>query len=140
MIHFSDKRSKEYFLIQNPFHVAFISFAYIYFVQKLGPHLMKNREPFQLKTVMIIYNIVQIVANFSLFSLVCIPKLVLKFLLLLTFNRLTHVNKSVFFHSPNWHLIKQKGGPKSSFLRKMKVCSIKPLLFFWLRSATDTHF
>lgn len=33
----------------------------MYFVLSLGPRLMKHREPFDLRTVMLVYNAVQVV-------------------------------------------------------------------------------
>lgn len=40
----------------SPFPQTIIVAAYIYFVTSLGPRLMENRKPFDLKRPMIIYN------------------------------------------------------------------------------------
>lgn len=46
--------------MQSPLPVTAILLIYLYFVLKLGPQLMKNRAPFQLKNVMIAYNAYQV--------------------------------------------------------------------------------
>lgn len=45
--------------------------AYLYFVLKWGPSYMKNRKPFELRTVMLIYNAIQVIYNIILASMVC---------------------------------------------------------------------
>lgn len=47
--------------MQSPFPVITILVIYLYFVLKLGPELMKNREAFNLKGVMIAYNAYQVI-------------------------------------------------------------------------------
>jgi hypothetical protein len=39
--------------------------------QYLGPKLMANREPFQLRKIIIAYNLFQVLANLRLFYLAC---------------------------------------------------------------------
>lgn len=63
----SDPRTKNWFLIENPFHVILIIALYVSFVTKWGPEMMKNRKPFHLKKIMIVYNIFQILSNTILF-------------------------------------------------------------------------
>lgn len=46
--------------MQSPVPVTTILVIYLYFVLKLGPQLMKNREAFNLKYVMIAYNAYQV--------------------------------------------------------------------------------
>lgn len=41
-------------------------------MQVLGPKLMENRKPFQLKGVMLVYNLVQVVFSFWLFYENCV--------------------------------------------------------------------
>ncbi len=43
--------------MSSPFPQTIIIAAYIYFVTTLGPRLMENRKPFDLKRPMIIYNL-----------------------------------------------------------------------------------
>ncbi|KAG5875512.1 hypothetical protein JTB14_012734 [Gonioctena quinquepunctata] len=45
-----------------PILVGYIGF-YLHFVQVLGPKLMKNRPPFDIKILLIVYNSLQIVFN-----------------------------------------------------------------------------
>ncbi|CAH0554792.1 unnamed protein product [Brassicogethes aeneus] len=47
--------------MQSPIPVISILVIYLYFVLKLGPNLMKNREAYNLKYVMIVYNAYQVI-------------------------------------------------------------------------------
>ncbi|XP_037041022.1 elongation of very long chain fatty acids protein 7-like [Bradysia coprophila] len=51
-------------LYGDPSSVALILAAYIAFVLYLGPLFMKNRQPFNLKNVIILYNALQVFYNF----------------------------------------------------------------------------
>ncbi|XP_050817193.1 elongation of very long chain fatty acids protein 1 [Gopherus flavomarginatus] len=52
----TDPRIAEYPLMQSPFLMMGILLGYVYFVLSLGPRLMANRKPFDLKKFMVIYN------------------------------------------------------------------------------------
>jgi elongation of very long chain fatty acids protein 7 len=70
-----DPRTRDFALMQNgPWTMLSIMCAYLIFVKKLGPELMKNREPFVLRTPMLIYNIFLVVFNAYFFveALICI--------------------------------------------------------------------
>lgn len=62
-----DPRTGNWLLMASPFPQTIIIAAYIYFVTSLGPRLMENRKPFDLKRIMIVYNF-SIVA-FSLYMI-----------------------------------------------------------------------
>ncbi|XP_044260780.1 elongation of very long chain fatty acids protein AAEL008004-like [Tribolium madens] len=62
-----DPRVKNYVLMESPLQPIIIAALYMTFILKIGPIMMKHREPLNLKYVMIAYNIVQIVANFIVF-------------------------------------------------------------------------
>lgn len=47
--------------MSSPFPTLLICMCYIYCVKSLGPRLMANRKPFELRTAIIIYNIIQVV-------------------------------------------------------------------------------
>lgn len=53
----------------SPAPIVLILMLYLYFILKLGPQLMKNRPPFELKNVLIAYNAYQIVFTMWLLSL-----------------------------------------------------------------------
>lgn len=42
--------------MQNPIPMTTILLGYLFFVLYLGPRIMANRKPFQLKEPMIVYN------------------------------------------------------------------------------------
>ncbi|XKL63697.1 hypothetical protein PGB90_006061 [Kerria lacca] len=58
---YSDPRVKQWFLMKSPALPLLIILLYLYFVQKLGPQLMKNRAPLKIEKVIILYNAVQVV-------------------------------------------------------------------------------
>jgi len=59
--------------------IVTIIFVYNYFCSSVGPRWMKDRQPFDLKYVLIVYNVVQVVFNIWLFNevrlcgLPCLP-------------------------------------------------------------------
>ncbi|TDG51454.1 hypothetical protein AWZ03_002249 [Drosophila navojoa] len=63
----SDPRTRDYPLMSSPFPTIAISLAYAYFVKVLGPKLMENRKPFELRKVLIVYNAAQVIFSAWLF-------------------------------------------------------------------------
>ncbi|KAJ8667636.1 hypothetical protein QAD02_009299, partial [Eretmocerus hayati] len=63
----ADKRTTNWFLMSSPFPTLFICLSYVYLVKVLGPRLMENRKPFQLKNVLIVYNLLQVIFSAWLF-------------------------------------------------------------------------
>nr|XP_023014187.1 elongation of very long chain fatty acids protein AAEL008004-like isoform X2 [Leptinotarsa decemlineata] len=61
----ADPRSDD-FIISSPLAAVALVFSYVYAVKFVGPELMRNRKPFNLKILLILYNVLQIVANFYL--------------------------------------------------------------------------
>ncbi|KAG4079957.1 hypothetical protein HA402_006269 [Bradysia odoriphaga] len=59
---FKDPRVKDFLLMSNPFPTIAILTVYLYFILKWGPNYMRDRKPFNLDTLMIVYNIIQIIA------------------------------------------------------------------------------
>jgi len=59
----SDRYIDNLFLMDNPTYILLITGFYLAFVLKLGPNMMKNRKPMDLKRPMQLYNLFQIVAN-----------------------------------------------------------------------------
>lgn len=51
-----DPRVEDWFLMSSPLPQTIILGLYVYFVTSLGPKLMENRKPFELKKAMITYN------------------------------------------------------------------------------------
>jgi len=64
-----DPRTKPYLLVDvSPWTMANIMFAYYCIVTKIGPQLMKNREPFKLRKVMFLYNFIMVLVNAYFFK------------------------------------------------------------------------
>lgn len=53
---FLDPRVEDWLLMSSPLPQTIILGFYVYFVTSLGPKLMENRKPFELKKAMITYN------------------------------------------------------------------------------------
>ncbi|XP_012288517.1 elongation of very long chain fatty acids protein 7 [Orussus abietinus] len=65
-----DPKVDTWLLMGSPGPVFCILAMYLAFVIKIGPKLMEKRPPFELKTVMIVYNAIQVVFSIWLSSLV----------------------------------------------------------------------
>lgn len=63
---YTDKRVDGFYLMSSPFPTLLICAGYIYFIKYLGPRLMRDRRPFELKGVIIFYNIIQLLLNIYL--------------------------------------------------------------------------
>ncbi|KAK0164373.1 hypothetical protein PV328_003009 [Microctonus aethiopoides] len=59
----SDPRVAEWPLMGSPFPVLIILLGYLLFVLRIGPWFMKNRQPFSLNRIMLMYNIFVAVAS-----------------------------------------------------------------------------
>lgn len=58
----ADPRVKHWFLMRSPEPGLIIVAVYLLFAKKIGPKWMENREPYDLKNVIKVYNIMQIIA------------------------------------------------------------------------------
>lgn len=67
----SDPRVNDWAMMSGPFPTLFICLFYAYFVKVLGPRFMENRKPFDLRNVMILYNLFQVIFSSWLFYEVC---------------------------------------------------------------------
>ncbi|XP_065212272.1 very long chain fatty acid elongase AAEL008004-like [Planococcus citri] len=56
----TDPRTKDWLFVSSPSTILFIILLYLFVVRKLGPKFMKNRKPYNVDGVMIVYNILQI--------------------------------------------------------------------------------
>ncbi|KAG9335232.1 hypothetical protein JZ751_005478 [Albula glossodonta] len=63
----ADKRVEKWPLMESPFPTLGISCLYLLFLW-LGPKYMQNREPFQLRKTLIIYNFSMVILNFYIFK------------------------------------------------------------------------
>uniref|UniRef100_A0A182Y7B6 Elongation of very long chain fatty acids protein n=1 Tax=Anopheles stephensi TaxID=30069 RepID=A0A182Y7B6_ANOST len=68
----SDPRTRDWPLMSSPFPTIGISLCYAYFVKVLGPKLMENRKPFELRKVLIVYNFLQVLFSTWLFYEACV--------------------------------------------------------------------
>lgn len=62
----ADHRIEHYPLNGPPLVMVGIVATYLLFIKKIGPKMMENRQPFELKGIMMIYNLLQVVANLAL--------------------------------------------------------------------------
>lgn len=54
---------KDLFLLKSPWPVLAILAAYLYFVNGAGQNWMKDRKPFELNSIINVYNIAQVFLN-----------------------------------------------------------------------------
>lgn len=59
----SDQRIKDWPLMSSPLPTIFICLSYILIVKKIGPYLMKDRKPFDIRIAMIIYNFLMVIIS-----------------------------------------------------------------------------
>jgi len=62
-----DRRADGWFLMDSVWPTVAVSLAYYVFVRYVGPSFMKNRAPFELKSVMLVYNLAQTIINSWIF-------------------------------------------------------------------------
>lgn len=62
----SDPRTAKWLLMSSPVPLLTIIISYLYFSAYAGPRYMKDRKPFELKNVIILYNFVQVVMSIFL--------------------------------------------------------------------------
>ncbi|XP_050342697.1 elongation of very long chain fatty acids protein 7-like [Nymphalis io] len=60
--------TRDWFLVANPLKVISIVSFYFYFCTRLGPRFMKDRDPYDVSSLMIVYNVLQILLSTYLFS------------------------------------------------------------------------
>lgn len=60
---FLDKEVDSWMFMSTPWPILIILTVYLLFVLKIGPKIMKNRRPFNIKYIMMSYNLMQIVYN-----------------------------------------------------------------------------
>jgi GNS1/SUR4 family len=59
----ADERVKDLFLVQSPWPVVAILTAYLWFVNGKGQRWMKERKPYELNSIINVYNIAQVFLN-----------------------------------------------------------------------------
>jgi len=62
-----DIRTANWLFMSSPFYTLAICLSYVYIVKVLGPKIMENRKPFQLKRTLIAYNLFQVVFSAWIF-------------------------------------------------------------------------
>ncbi|XP_075970164.1 very long chain fatty acid elongase 7-like [Anticarsia gemmatalis] len=58
-------------LMGSPFPMLAITGLYLLYVLKIGPAHMKNRQPFNLKNIIVLYNVIQVIASAYMVYLAC---------------------------------------------------------------------
>lgn len=69
----SDPRIATYPLMGSPWLMTSILISYVFFVLSLGPRLMANRKPLNLKKFMIVYNFSMVALSVYIVYEVSIP-------------------------------------------------------------------
>src|SRR5579885_1858631 len=58
----------KYYFMHEPWDMLVIVMAYFSFVVWIGPKMMKNRKPFELRKLILFYNVLMVALNAYLFS------------------------------------------------------------------------
>ncbi len=65
-----DPRTKNYRIVSGgPQILLLFMFSWLLFVTKIGPYFMRNRKPFELRQIMLVYNIFMVISNAYFFVL-----------------------------------------------------------------------
>ncbi|KAL4149781.1 hypothetical protein QTP88_003646 [Uroleucon formosanum] len=64
---YGDPRTKDWFLMHNPLPTALICATYVLTVKVVGPRIMANRKPMELRNILIAYNLFQVIFSSWLF-------------------------------------------------------------------------
>ncbi|XP_047102945.1 elongation of very long chain fatty acids protein AAEL008004 [Schistocerca piceifrons] len=59
----SDPRTKDWFLVTSPAPLITLLVSYLYFVTSVGPRFMRDRKPYDLKAVLMVYNFAQVIIS-----------------------------------------------------------------------------
>lgn len=59
-----DDRTRDWPMMGSPVYVVSILAAYLYFCVSLGPRLMKNREAFNIRPIVVAYNVIMVGLSF----------------------------------------------------------------------------
>ncbi|XP_011863246.1 PREDICTED: elongation of very long chain fatty acids protein AAEL008004-like [Vollenhovia emeryi] len=62
-VELSYSQTREWLFLSSPLPLLLITLAYLYFIYYAGPRYMKNRPPYKLRTVILIYDLIQILIN-----------------------------------------------------------------------------
>jgi len=68
MVDLRDPRVDSWLLMSSIWPTTFICIAYVYVVKVLGPKFMENREPYNIKGILIVYNLFQTLFSFWMFK------------------------------------------------------------------------
>ncbi|KAF7279822.1 hypothetical protein GWI33_006705 [Rhynchophorus ferrugineus] len=63
-----DPRTHDLLFVKSPLPILGILTLYLLFVLKWGPEYMKNKKPYEMKNVLMIYNLTQVLCNFYMFK------------------------------------------------------------------------
>jgi len=58
-----DPRTKDWLLVYSPWPNVLLVILYIYVVKYAGPQFMKNREPYNIRTFMVLYNFAMVILS-----------------------------------------------------------------------------
>ncbi|XP_037941437.1 elongation of very long chain fatty acids protein F-like [Teleopsis dalmanni] len=111
-------------IVSSPVQVIVLTSAYIIFVLKIGPYLMRNREPFNVKLLMQVYNVFQVFINlymgFMASRLLWVPD---------------HHNPGCITSLPNIHRLKPLESHLNYLYCFIKITDYMDTIFFVLRKS-----
>ncbi|XP_046661011.1 uncharacterized protein LOC124354525 [Homalodisca vitripennis] len=124
-----DEVVESYWMMGSPLPVTILMCGYLVFVTRLGPYLMSKRPPFDLKYIMMFYNVFQVVYNIWFLSLFLRESHFMKYMM----------EESCHPRSPSRNIVLRQFAFKVTWVWLMsKVADLIDTVFFVLRKK-QTH-
>ncbi|XP_025193398.1 elongation of very long chain fatty acids protein 4-like [Melanaphis sacchari] len=101
-----DKQIDSWMLMSTPWPILSILIVYLLFVLKIGPKMMENREPFKIKRIMMVYNILQAMYNLFIVSKIIVAPGIYTYLIVNVCNPVESESNHHFrnmFYIQSWH-------------------------------------
>lgn len=64
---FADPRVNSWAMMSSPIPTLVICLSYAYFSKVIGPRIMENRKPFNLRKILVVYNLIQTLFSMWIF-------------------------------------------------------------------------
>ncbi|KAA0196123.1 hypothetical protein HAZT_HAZT003532 [Hyalella azteca] len=73
----ADTRMDGWFMMESPLPTTVVCLVYVWLVKVAGPRFMKDRQPYQLKNLIIVYNFLQVLFSMFIFYEMPLPALLI---------------------------------------------------------------
>lgn len=123
-IHFIDKEVDSWLFMSTPWPIFSILVIYLVFVLKIGPKIMENRRPLNIKYIMMVYNFTQTIYNFYIISKVCLKLINNKYFIEKAFNIKYEKNDNIKFKVVAGNIIYGIYCIKTLYIKNLKMTNL----------------